>query len=191
LIQEQIEKVLQPLIDNTSKKTHLRSSPHPEGSTLIGEHTDYSEGFVLPVAIDRNVAVAFTPRADRLSGFIRWILIKNWSCILMTSNASDSGWKEYVMGMAWALTDAGYTLSGWQGVLAGNIPIGAGLSSSAALEVAIGKTFCVASNHDLSPTTISFAQSQGRGQMGWCECWHYGPVDFRSWERRSCPFAGL
>lgn len=76
----------------------------------------------------------------------------------------DGGWKEYVMGMAWALLDAGYALSGWQGVMAGNIPIGAGLSSSAALEVAIGKTFSLASNLDFSPTTLALLSRKAEAE---------------------------
>lgn len=68
------------------------------------------------------------------------------------------------MGMAWALLDTGYTLSGWQGAMSGNIPIGAGLSSSAAFEVAIGKTFCLASNLDLSPTKLALLSRKAEAE---------------------------
>jgi galactokinase len=154
MIQEQIEKVI------TTYRQCFKENPSsivtaPGRINLIGEHTDYSEGFVLPVAIDRNVTLAFTPRADNIIRVYSMDFDQELVVHLDNIQRCDGGWKEYVMGMAWALTDAGYTLSGWQGVLAGNIPIGAGLSSSAALEVAIGKTFCVASNLDLPPTTLA------------------------------------
>jgi len=154
MMQEQIEKVA------ATYRQYFNENPSsivtaPGRINLIGEHTDYSEGFVLPVAIDRNVAVAFTPRADKIIRVYSMDFDQELVVHLDDIQRSDGGWKEYVMGMAWALLDAGYALSGWQGVLAGNIPIGAGLSSSAALEVAIGKTFCVASNLDLSPTTLA------------------------------------
>ena len=155
MVQEQKEKV------TAAYRQHFKENPSsivtaPGRINLIGEHTDYSEGFVLPVAIDRNVMVAFTPRADNIIRVYSMDFDQELVVPLDDMQRSDGGWKEYVMGMAWSLADAGYALSGWQGVLAGNIPIGAGLSSSAALEIAIGKSFCVASNLDLSSTTLAF-----------------------------------
>jgi galactokinase len=154
MMQEQVEKVA------ATYRQYFKENPSsivtaPGRINLIGEHTDYSEGFVLPVAIDRNVTVAFTPRADKIIRVYSMDFDQELVVHLDEISQSNGGWKEYVMGMAWALLDAGYALSGWQGVFAGNIPIGAGLSSSAALEVAIGKTFCVASNLELTPTTLA------------------------------------
>jgi galactokinase len=154
MLQEQLEKVA------AAYQQYFKENPSsivtaPGRINLIGEHTDYSEGFVLPVAIDRNVSVAFTPRADKIIRVYSMDFDQELVVHLDDIQRCDGGWKEYVMGMAWALLDAGYALSGWQGVLAGNIPIGAGLSSSAALEVATGKTFCVVSNLVLSPTTLA------------------------------------
>jgi galactokinase len=154
MMQEQVEKVA------ATYRQYFKENPSsivtaPGRINLIGEHTDYSEGFVLPVAIDRNVTVAFTPRADKIIRVYSMDFDQELVVHLDEISQSNGGWKEYVMGMAWALLDAGYALSGWQGVFAGNIPIGAGLSSSAALEVATGKTFCVASNLELTPTTLA------------------------------------
>ena len=118
----------------------------PGRINLIGEHTDYSEGFVLPVAIDRNVTIAFSPRSDRLVRLYSIDFNEYFELNLDDLHRNLGGWKDYVSGIAWALLDSGYRPRGWQGVVAGNIPIGAGLSSSAALEVAIAKAFCLSSN---------------------------------------------
>jgi galactokinase len=136
----------------------------PGRINLIGEHTDYSEGFVLPVAIDRNVTLAFTPRADKAIQVYSIDFDQELVVHLDNIQRGNGGWKEYVMGMGWALMNAGYALNGWQAVVAGNIPIGAGLSSSAALEVAIGKTFCLASNIDLPPASLALLSRKAEAE---------------------------
>ena len=74
------------------------------------------------------------------------------------------GWIEYVLGTAWALGEAGLALRGWDGVIAGDIPQGAGLSSSAALETAVARAFCAASGFDWDPmAAASWAQRACRG----------------------------
>src|SRR4030095_1012839 len=70
------------------------------------------------------------------------------------SKAGDA-WIEYVKGVAWALTEAGYTLGGWEGVLAADVPIGAGLSSSAALEMATARAFNLTSDFPWNPAAIA------------------------------------
>jgi galactokinase len=109
----------------------------PGRVNLIGEHTDYNEGFVLPVAIDRLV-LAVAGRRD--GGRLRL-----WS--LQTGPPADleltaigpgrvDGWAAYPAGVAWALGQAGVDLGGADLVVDGDVPAGAGLSSSAALECA-------------------------------------------------------
>lgn len=127
----------------------------PGRINLIGEHTDYSEGFVLPVAIDRNVTISFSPRIDDILHIYSMDFDADIKIHLNAIKRGHGGWVEYISGMAWALMEAGFQLSGWEGVIAGNIPIGAGLSSSAALEVATGKAFCLSSSIDLSPTQLA------------------------------------
>lgn len=127
----------------------------PGRINLIGEHTDYSEGFVLPVAIDRSVNIAFTPREDNIVHAYSLDFDEDMKVRLDNLTPGHGGWKDYIMGMAWAMMDSGLELTGWQGVIVGNIPIGAGLSSSAALEVGVGKTFCISSDFDLSPANLA------------------------------------
>ena len=104
----------------------------PGRVNLIGEHTDYSDGFVLPVAINFSINIAFSPLEEGIVRLYSVDFDESIEIDLATLVKSGAGWHEYVKGVAWALEDAGYALNGWQGVISGNIPIGAGLSSSAA-----------------------------------------------------------
>jgi galactokinase len=127
----------------------------PGRINLIGEHTDYTEGFVLPVAINRDVTIVFSPRQDDLIRVYSMDFDEIFEANITNLGKKENQWADYINGMAWALIDAGHQLSGWQGVVSGNIPIGAGLSSSAAFEVAVGKTFCIASNIEISSTQLA------------------------------------
>jgi galactokinase len=116
----------------------------PGRINLIGEHTDYNDGFVLPMAIDRSILIALRPRADKR------ILLHSTDYPLPADFSLDElphlkSWSDYVSGMAWALQDVGCMLKGWEGVLVSDIPIASGLSSSAALELAVARAFWVLS----------------------------------------------
>lgn len=117
----------------------------PGRVNLIGEHTDYNDGFVLPLAIERAIWIALRPRADRQVRLASLDFEETATFSLDRLAREDEGWIEYVKGVAWALQEAGYALRGWEGVLAGDIPVGAGLSSSAALEVAATRAFAAVS----------------------------------------------
>jgi galactokinase len=112
----------------------------PGRVNLIGEHTDYNDGFVLPMAIDRDIWIAHRRRADRRVVLHSLDFAEPVDFSLDALKHAD-GWAEYVMGSAWVLDEGGFPTAGWEGVLAGDIPIGAGLSSSAALEMALLKAF--------------------------------------------------
>lgn len=137
----------------------------PGRINLIGEHTDYSEGFVLPVAIDRDVMILFSPRPDDRVLIYSIDFDDRYQTQLTKLERQDHTWAKYVQGVAWALSENGYPLKGWQGVISGNIPIGAGLSSSAALQIAIGKTFCLASNVSIDPTTLALIAQ--KAEIAW------------------------
>ncbi|MCB9432613.1 MAG: galactokinase, partial [Ardenticatenaceae bacterium] len=108
----------------------------PGRVNLIGEHTDYNDGFVLPMAIDHAMWMALRPRDDRQVSVYSLDMEETAVFSLDNLTHSNSGWGEYLKGVAWALQEAGYPLRGWEGVMAGDVPIGSGLSSSAALEMA-------------------------------------------------------
>ena len=116
----------------------------PGRVNLIGEHTDYNDGFVLPMAIDRAVWIAFEPRDDRRVAVFSVDYHEQGEFSLDDLRHEKAGWIEYLKGTAWSLADAGLSLTGWQGVLMGDVPLGAGLSSSAALEMATARAFAAA-----------------------------------------------
>ncbi len=117
----------------------------PGRVNLIGDHTDYNDGFVMPMAIDRAIWLAVRPNNTRTvtvhSADFGDTAVFNLDAL----ERIDSHWSEYVKGTAWALSERGYALAGWDGVVTGNIPPGAGLSSSAALEMAVAKAFALVS----------------------------------------------
>jgi galactokinase len=107
----------------------------PGRVNLIGEHTDYNLGFVLPVAIDLGISIALLPTDD---GVVRLTLAETGETREFRASgvgARQGAWIDYVAGIAWAMGQTGLAPRGFRGVLASDLPQGAGLSSSAALEV--------------------------------------------------------
>lgn len=100
----------------------------PGRVNLIGEHTDYNGGFVLPCAIDRRIAVAVGAGEGALysADFDQTRQIDD----------KDSSWADYPRGVAWAIGEAGHEIGGFRAAFAGDVPLGSGLSSSAAIEAA-------------------------------------------------------
>lgn len=113
----------------------------PGRVNLIGDHTDYNDGFVMPMAIEYGIWFAVRPRSDSLVNLYSLEFDTQCQFDLNHIEKSEMFWGEYVKGVAWALMEDGYQLSGWDGYIVGNIPKGAGLSSSAALEVGVAKVF--------------------------------------------------
>jgi galactokinase len=121
-------------------------SEAPGRVNLIGEHTDYNQGFVLPVAIDRTIAVAFAPRDDgRVRAHSLDFDQEDDFPLSDISRVEGDSWANYLRGVALVLQEAGHPLTGLDLVMQGDVPIGAGLSSSAALEVATLGAFAAAS----------------------------------------------
>lgn len=137
----------------------------PGRVNLIGEHTDYNDGFVLPMAIDRAVWIALRPRADRQILAHSLDFNEEATFALDDLKHGNDGWNEYLKGVAWVLQVNGQTLRGWEGVLAGDVPVGAGLSSSAALELAVARAFAVVS--DLPWDAATMARLGQRAENEW------------------------
>ncbi|MFC5928263.1 galactokinase [Cryobacterium melibiosiphilum] len=113
----------------------------PGRVNLIGEHTDYNNGFVLPFAIDRRTVVALSPRTDRT---VRVASSFGGEAVELSLDQlfpeNFTGWSAYPLGVAWALGQFGADLdavSGFEAYIDSDVPIGAGLSSSAAIESAV------------------------------------------------------
>ncbi|MGQ9605845.1 MAG: galactokinase [Thermogutta sp.] len=142
----------------------------PGRVNLIGEHTDYNEGFVLPMAIERAVWVGLRRRPDRWVGVYvaaesRW---REFHLDAMRREGSEP--IEYVKGTAWSLAEEGYFLNGWEGVLLGDVPIGAGLSSSAAMEVAVARAFAAASHLPWEPLRMALVAQRAENRWVGVQC---------------------
>ena len=126
----------------------------PGRINLIGEHTDYNDGFVLPAAIDRDVVLVATPRPDRRLR-IQSLNAEGLADLDLDELEQSGEWHDYAAGVAAIMERAGYRLFGLDATVAGTVPLGGGLSSSAALEVATAFALALAS--DLSITEREIA----------------------------------
>ena len=128
----------------------------PGRVNLIGEHTDYNDGFVFPLAIDRATYIALRPRPDRTVQAISLEMGARRSFALADLQRPRAvTWIDYLIGVAWALQEHGYAPHGWDGVISGDVPIGSGLSSSAALELATARAFYCVSDFDWQPAAMA------------------------------------
>lgn len=142
----------------------------PGRVNLIGEHTDYNDGFVLPMAIDRCVVIALKPRDDGIVKIHPMDFDEDIYFDLNDFNKGEESPAEYVKGVAWALQDAGYSLNGWEGVMKGDIPIGAGLSSSAGLELATAKAFSLVSGFDWDVEKMALLSQKAENEWVGVNC---------------------
>ncbi len=139
----------------------------PGRVNLIGEHTDYNDGFVLPMAIDRSVWLAAAGRGD---GRVRVYSLDRREAAefsLADLRRENAGWIEYLKGVAWCLND---DVTGFDAVLTGDVPIGAGLSSSAALEMAAARLFAALSNQPWEPVPAALLCQKAENQWVGVNC---------------------
>jgi galactokinase len=133
----------------------------PGRVNLIGEHTDYNGGFVLPMAIERETVVAAAPRADRTVRAYSASLKEELSFDLDHPHPPRRGlWLDYVEGVAQALESRGVKLSGADLLIDSDVPAGAGLSSSAALEISVGLALARVSEREVDGVTLALAGQQ-------------------------------
>ncbi len=136
----------------------------PGRVNLIGEHTDYNEGFVFPAAIERDVMIAASRRDDRQVRAYALNFHQSSTFPLddvqITSEKSER-WSNYLRAMAWVFGQEGLPTVGMNCVILGNVPLGAGLSSSAAMLVAGGLAFAVASGLEIDPVKLATMARQG------------------------------
>ncbi len=142
----------------------------PGRVNLIGEHTDYNDGFVLPMAIDRAVWIALRSSGGRRMSVCSLDFDETVEFSLEGSARGGSGWGEYLKGVAWSLGEAGYRVSGWEGIVAGDVPIGAGLSSSAALELAAARAFASVSDLPWVPAAMARIAQQAENEWVGVRC---------------------
>ena len=127
----------------------------PGRVNLIGEHTDYNDGFVLPAAIEFATRAAVSPRSDGRLVAESLQYGEKLDCDLAEARRRTHDWADYVYGVAAALRTAGVGIRGANLLVDGNVPIGAGLSSSAALEVACAFALCAAAGVQLERVQLA------------------------------------
>jgi galactokinase len=129
LIAAEIKKIF-----NEQFGTHDLIVRSPGRINLIGEHTDYNMGFVLPAAIDKAIYMAISKRDDQQIHLYAADLGESYETQLGGLKKSGKQWPDYMLGVVDEFTKAGYQLNGFNAVVMGDVPLGAGLSSSAAVE---------------------------------------------------------
>lgn len=151
----------------------LRHFQAPGRVNLIGEHTDYNDGFVLPCAIDYQTLVAVTPRDDMTVSVVAVDYSNQQDEFSLDSDIQAHPtqlWSNYVRGVVKHLQLRGHVLKGANLAITGNVPQGAGLSSSASLEVAIGETFRGLYNLSLTKAEVALNGQQAENQFVGCQC---------------------
>jgi galactokinase len=151
----------------------------PGRVNVIGEHTDYNEGFVLPMGIDRYTAVAASPRLD---GMLRLVSNGGGTGVVEIELArlepgAQQDWTAYPAGVAWALGHAGVLPAGFAGAdlaYASAVPVGSGLSSSAALECATGLALTGLAGQQISPAELARLTQLAENRYAGVPC---GPLD--------------
>ncbi|PHM61656.1 galactokinase [Xenorhabdus ishibashii] len=143
----------------------------PGRVNLIGEHTDYNSGFVLPCAINFQTVVAAAKRGDMR---VRVIAVDyhnqcdEFDLCQPILFQPEKIWANYIRGVVNSLVESGYAFGGMDLVISGNIPQGAGLSSSASLEVVVGQTIKSLYQLDISPKMIALSGQQAENQFVGC-----------------------
>jgi galactokinase len=144
----------------------------PGRVNLIGEHTDYNDGFVLPMAIESNVRIALRPRSDHRINLCSGNFNQQVSFGLdnVKHDEGKTKWSEYCRGVASVMLAKGLPLRGMDAVIVGNVPIGAGLSSSAAMEVASAWAFQVAGGFRMDQVDMALACQKAENEWVGMRC---------------------
>lgn len=163
-----VEQVMLAQYDNGAAVIRLAA---PGRVNLIGEHLDYNDGFVFPAAIDRSFVGAFQPRDDGK------VIIQSQNQAEPISfdlkgleTAQPDGWGAYVRAVAQALKARGVELKGLHGVIDSDVPIGSGLSSSAALELLIGEAMLRAAGTSLPRVELVKIAQQAESEYVGVKC---------------------
>ena len=145
----------------------------PGRVNLIGEHTDYNDGFVLPCAIDYQTVISGSPRDDQRVHVVAADYDGEEDQFDLTQPIEPREnmlWANYVRGVVKYLLEEGHILRGANLVISGNVPQGAGLSSSASLEVATGQFFKSLCNLAISPSQIALIGQRAENRFVGCNC---------------------
>ena len=160
----------------------------PGRVNVIGEHTDYNDGFVLPMAIDRYTVVAAAPAANGANTVQLQSTLGNSTACLDLSQPLKPGpkgaWSNYPAGVIAGFLSRGLNAGGFDALVHSTVPLGGGLSSSAALEVATATLLEAMTGQQVRPGGQSVALSKGRARLRRHALRHHGPVHLRHGPRK-------
>ena len=160
------ESVLSEFVARFGNGEGVRLFRAPGRVNLIGEHTDYNDGFVFPAAIDRDTVVAARPREGSIISAYSINLKKEGSFDLAHPGEIRKGyWLNYVEGTARVLARKGFKIGGADIVLASDVPVGAGLSSSASLEMAVATALVRIGNQPIDRKRMALACQEGEHEF--------------------------
>jgi galactokinase len=142
----------------------------PGRVNLIGEHTDYNEGFVFPAAIDRVMNIAASPVDGKTVTVYSLDYRQKDSFSLDAIEKSQYGWANYLRGVLKIMRDAGHKVTAFNAVISGDVPQGAGLSSSAAYEVAVARLVSTMGSIGLSGKNIALLSQRAENQFVGVQC---------------------
>jgi len=168
---ERTEKMLEAWKARFGQPDGLAWSRAPGRVNIIGEHTDYNNGYVLPIAIDRDIVVALRPNDSRLVNLHALNLNDDASFSLVDPKADpEHPWMVYPMGVARILQEKGVELPGLDVVFHGTVPTGGGLSSSAALCVAFCLAYCHAAGAEVPRKEMALLCQQAEHRFCGVKC---------------------
>jgi len=168
---ERKQTILDAWTENFGTADGVLGSRAPGRVNLIGEHTDYNNGYVLPIAIDRDVVVAFRPNGTKMMNVCAVNLEDKASFALVDPKADpEHPWMVYPMGMCRLMDEAGVKVPGLDIVFHGTVPRGGGLSSSAALDVALALAYLRAAEAELSRDAIAKMCQQNEHRFCGVKC---------------------
>jgi galactokinase len=144
----------------------------PGRVNLIGEHTDYNEGFVLPAAIDRETVVAIGAAPGSVITAVAADFGEDRDQFSLSDPITPvkADWANYVRGIVQLMLADGITLTGARMAIAGDVPLGSGLSSSAALEVAVGNALAGIAGQTIEPTRLAKIAQRAENEFVGCAC---------------------
>ncbi len=148
----------------------IRTFRAPGRVNLIGEHTDYNGGYVMPAAIGFYATVTIRPRADRMLLLASDQFAARYEFSLDEHNPPRKAWCDYPLGTALALDRGGYPLRGGELSFSSDVPIGAGLSSSAALEVSTALALATISGHRIPRQRLAELCQQAESEYVGMKC---------------------
>ncbi len=137
----------------------------PGRVNLIGEHTDYNGGFVLPMPIPQRTTVGLRRRSDGVVSVTSRELVGAARAYVLGTEAHDGSWLDYIKGCTAALRGAGHRIAGCDLTIQTDVPLGSGLSSSAALEVAVLRALRAANELELDDVALALLGQRAENEL--------------------------